>query len=148
MTVLNSKDLDAQMGRYIDPNSVPRHNGGDSVHMQPVIARGSEHVTEEQGAGRYGAAMFSEQEVGGQDFFGSKTIISVSDAPPLMKEHDPVKKPITLPVVPMPLAMMPMPAVPVVPVVKAVALVAKQAPSVRSAAEMLAAMGLNKPRMG
>ncbi len=130
MTIINGKELDAQMGRYIDPNSVPKHNGADAVHMQPVIARGSEQIVQEQGAGRHGAAMLSEQEVGGQDFFGSKTIISVNDAPPLMKEHDPIKKPVTLPVVPMP--------------VKPAAVAGKP----KTAQELMAMMGLNKPRMG
>ena len=55
----------------------------------------------------------------------------MNDAPPLMKEHDPIKKPVTLPVVPMPVA----PA-------------AAQAPKARTAAEMMAMMGLNKARKG
>lgn len=126
MTIINVNDLDAQMGRHIDPNSVPKHDGTGTGHMEAVIQRGSEQVTQEQGAGRFGAPMYAEQEVGGQDFFGSKTIISVSDAPPLPTQMDPIKKPVTLPVMP------PMSAAPAIPT------------RPLTAAELLARMGLKK----
>ncbi len=126
MTLINSKDLDDQMGRHIDPNSVPKHDGTGTGHMQAIVQRGSEQVTQEQGAGRYGAPMFTEEEVGKQDFFGSQTIISVNDAPPLPTQMDPIKKPVTLPVVP------PMPAA------------APVANRPRTPAELLAQMGLGK----
>lgn len=124
MTIINANDLDAQMGRHIDPNSVPKHDGTGTGHMEAIIQRGSEQVSHEQGAGRFGAPMYDANEVGGQDFFGSKTIISVNDAPPLPTQMDPIKKPVTLPVVP------PMPAA------------APARPM--TAAELLARMGLKK----
>ncbi len=127
MTIVNSNELDAQMGRHIDPNSVPKHDGGDVGHMQGVIARGSEHIIVEQGGGKRGAAVYDAQEVGKQDFYGSQTIISVNDAPPLPQQMDPIKKPITLPVVPMP--------------VQAPAAAAKQP---MTSAQLLAMMGLKK----
>ncbi len=126
MTIINAKDLDDQMGRHIDPNSVPKHDGTGTGHMQAIVQRGSEQVTQEQGAGRYGAPMFTEEEVGKQDFFGSQTIISVNDAPPLPQQMDPLKKPMPLPVVPV------MPAAPPV------------AARPLTAAELLARMGLRK----
>jgi hypothetical protein len=89
MTIINSKDLDAQMGRSVDPASVPTHNATGEGYMQPIVQRGSEQVSTEQGNGRRGAAVYGADEVGGQNFFGSKTIISVNDAPPLQAEHDP-----------------------------------------------------------
>ncbi len=125
MTLINSKDLDAQMGRHIDPNSVPKHDGTGTGHMEAVIQRGSDQVITEQGGGKRGAAVYNAEEVGGQDFFGSKTIISVNDAPPLPTQMDPLK----LPVVPQ----MPKPAAAPPVAVRA-----------RTPAELLAQMGLGK----
>lgn len=131
MTIINTSDLDNQMGRHIDPNSVPKHDGTGTGHMQAIVQRGSEQVTQEQGAGRYGAPMFSESEVGKQDFFGSQTIISVNDAPPLMEQMDPLKK----------FVVPPMPVKVPVPVVAAKPAVPGKP---RTAAELLASMGLGK----
>jgi hypothetical protein len=89
MTIISSKDLDAQMSRQIDPNSVPKHIGGDQGVMQGVINRGTDAQEIHQGAGRDGAAVYNESEVGGQFFYGSKTIISVNDAPPLPDKFEP-----------------------------------------------------------
>jgi hypothetical protein len=139
--IIDSKDLDAQMGRHIDPNSVPRHDGGDIGHMQAVIQRGSEQIIVEQGGGKFGAAVLHEQEVGKQDFYGSQTIISVNDAPPIPEQMDPLKK------MPMP-KMPPLAAPPVAaatPALRPVAPVAAPgAKKVMTTAELLKSMGLAK----
>ncbi len=137
--IIDIKDLDAQMGRHIDPNSVPKHDGGDIGHMQAVIQRGSEQIIVEQGGGKFGAAVMSEQEVGKQDFYGSQTIISVNDAPPIPEQMDPLKK-------------MPMPAMPTLVVPQAPAPVLRPvapvpvpgAKKVMTTAELLKSMGLAK----
>lgn len=127
MTIINAKDLDQQMGRTIDPNSVPRHNGADQGVLQEI-----DQAIVERGGGRRGAAVFSEREVGEQ-FVGSKTVISVNDAPPIPEQMDPraqAAKKVAAVAPPMP---PPAAAAPVA-----------QRP--RSPQEVLAAMGLAKPK--
>ncbi len=131
MTEISQEELDRQMGRQIDPNSVPTHIGGDHGAMEGVIRRGSEHLIEEQGAGKYGVPVFNERDVGGNDFFGSQTIISISEAPPLNPVMEPkpqAPKPVVKPIVPvgMPAALAAVmgtlkPVAPVVPPVAATA---------------------------
>jgi hypothetical protein len=89
MTIINTSDLDAQMGRHIDPNSIPRHNGGDQGVMQGVIQRGSDTQIQDRDQGRYGTEVFSEAEVGGNNHYGSRTIITLNEAPPLLDQRDP-----------------------------------------------------------
>lgn len=93
MTEINSSDLDRQMGRQIDPSSVPTHIGGDQGAMEGVIQRGTDARLEEQGAGRYGVPIFNERDVGGNDFYGSSKIISISEAPPLNPAMEPKPAP-------------------------------------------------------
>ena len=97
MTIIDTKDLDRRMGMTIDPNSIPRHDGGDLGCMEGVIQRGSETRIDAQGNGRRGAVVFSADELGDPRFFGSSTVISVKDQPPLPAELDP-KKPAGNPV--------------------------------------------------
>ncbi len=89
MTIINVNDLDKRMGQQIDPNSVPRHDGGDQGVMEGIIERGTDARAVHQGTGHHGAAVFDEREVGDNMFFGSKTIISVNDAPPLPEKFEP-----------------------------------------------------------
>lgn len=103
MTEISSDDLDRQMGRQIDPNSVPTHIGGDHGAMEGVIERGSDMRIQEQGAGRYGVPVFNEHEVGGNDYYGSQTIISINEAPPLNPVMEPkpqAPKPVVKPILP------------------------------------------------
>ncbi len=90
MTIIDQKELDRRMSQTIDPNSVPKHDGGDLGAMQGVIARGSEDISTERGAGKRGAAVYALNEVGPQ-MSGSATVISVNDAPPLPAKMDPAK---------------------------------------------------------
>lgn len=89
MTVVNMKDLDAQMGRTIDPNSVPKHVGGSQGSMEPNFVAQSDLRIQEQGAGRLGAAVHDARELTGNHLYGSQTIISLNEAPPLEDKMEP-----------------------------------------------------------
>ncbi len=62
--------------------------------MEGVIERGSDTRVTQVGAGNHGAAVFDESEVGDNLFYGSKTIISVNDAPPLPEKFEPKVAPV------------------------------------------------------
>lgn len=90
MTIISVRDLDNQMGRTIDPNSVPKHDGASLGSMEADIQRGPNNETVQQGAGRFGGTVVDRESVGGGDrFYGSTTIISLKEAPPLQDKHDP-----------------------------------------------------------
>jgi hypothetical protein len=95
MTIISAKDVDQQMGTKIDPNSVPTHNGGDQGVMQGRFLPQSESVVVESGYGRRGAAVVSGGEVPQQGFYGSGTVISLNEAPPLSDKLEP-KRPVPL----------------------------------------------------
>lgn len=108
MTIISAKDLDRDMGRHIDPNSVPKHDGAGHGHMEAIIDHGTDlRMQSSQLGNRLGSEVLNGREVGGDRFYGSATIISVNDAPPLQDQHDPdviIVKPMPAP---------PMPGVPV-----------------------------------
>jgi hypothetical protein len=127
MTIVSVSDLDGQMGRHIDPNSIPRHDGADQGHMEAHIPRGPDNAVVERGEGRYGATIVDRESVGGGDrFYGSTTIISLKEQPPLMDKRDP-----DVVVVPPPFAPK--------PVVKAPAFVFPKAPPETAPAPVAAA---------
>ncbi len=94
MAIISSKDLDAQMGRTIDPNSVPRHDGGTKGAMQAFVPNQSDHIEVQQGHGSRGAPVYEASEIPQRGFYGSDTIISVNDAPPLEAGLEPKPTPI------------------------------------------------------
>jgi hypothetical protein len=92
MTIVNSGDIDKAMGRYIDPRSVPMHNGADEVQAQGY--RGdrdgaSDLVTNHQSTDLKGSAVFNHTELPSNERFGSTTVISINEAPPLDAKLDP-----------------------------------------------------------
>ncbi len=89
MAIIKASDLDRQMGMQIDPNSVPRHDGGDPGAMQGVIAAGSEHHRQASQELRRGSLVYAEKELGERGFFGSQTVISVSASEQLDAKLDP-----------------------------------------------------------
>jgi hypothetical protein len=95
MTIISAKDVDQQMGTTIDPNSVPKHNGGDQGVMQGRFLPQSESVVVESGYGRRGTEVVSSGEVPQQGFYGSGTVISLNEAPPLSDKLEP-KRPVPL----------------------------------------------------
>jgi hypothetical protein len=97
MTIISAKDVDQQMGTKIDPNSVPKHNGGDHGVMQGRFLPQSESVVTESGYGRRGTEVVSGGEVPQQGFYGSGTVVSLNEAPPLAEKLEPKR-----PVPPMP----------------------------------------------
>jgi hypothetical protein len=118
MTIINASDLDRDMGRHIDPNSVPKHDGADQGHMQAIIDHGTDmRLQSSQLGNKVGTEVFDPSQVGGDRFYGSATIISVNDAPPLMDQRDPdvvIVKPMPVPAMPgRPGAPMPAPSAPV-----------------------------------
>lgn len=98
MAIVNMKDLDAQMGRTIDPNSVPKHDGGSQGAMEANFVAQSDTVIREAGAGRYGGQVFDSRELDRNDHYGSQTVISLNEAPPLLDKHEP--PPPVIPVIP------------------------------------------------
>lgn len=91
MTILTEAELQRRMGMTIDPNSIPRHDGGDLGYMEGVIQRGSDTRVVEQGKGRRGTEVYDAAELGDPRFYGSATVISVKDQPPLPEQMDPKK---------------------------------------------------------
>lgn len=86
MTILTEAELKRRMGMTIDPNSVPRHDGGDLGCMEAKIEKGSDTRVVEKGHGRRGTAVFEPGELGEQGipgFYGSATVISVKDDRPI-----------------------------------------------------------------
>ncbi len=126
MTVISSKDLDAQMGKSIDPNSVPKHDGATKGVMQGQITNPSDDVVTDKGHGQRGSAIYNPNEIPQKGFYGSSTVISVNDAPPLDTGLEP-KRP-------------PMPALPPAPQQQV-----QQPKRPATAVEILARMGL-KPK--
>lgn len=93
MTIINMRDLDAQMGRTIDPNSVPKHDGASQVSMEANFVAQSDTRVIDQGAGRFGASIMEGHEVSERGYFGSKKVISLNEAPPLETKHEPKDDP-------------------------------------------------------
>lgn len=79
MTIINAKDLDQQMRKTIDPQSIPKHNGGDHGVMEDRFLPQSEHVETQQGHGRRGATEISAGEAPRPGYYGSQTVVSLSD---------------------------------------------------------------------
>ena len=98
MTVIKASDIDARMGRTIDPSSVPKHVGGSQGAMEPNFVAQSDQIIHEAGGGRFGAQVFEASELARNDHFGSQTIISLNEAPPLLDKHEP--PPIPAPIIP------------------------------------------------
>jgi hypothetical protein len=59
--------------------------------MEGVIQRGSDTRVVESGNGRRGGKVFDARELGDPRFFGSATVITVSDQPQLPSELAPKK---------------------------------------------------------
>jgi hypothetical protein len=83
VTILTEAELKRRMGMTIDPNSVPRHDGGDLGCMEGQIEKGSETRVVEQGHGRRGTEVYAADELGDPRFYGSATVISIKDDRPL-----------------------------------------------------------------
>jgi hypothetical protein len=99
MTIVNASQVDKAMGRFIDPKSVPTHIGGSRGAMEEnFVAQSATRITD-QGTGKRGAAEYDPNELPDSRFYGSATVISVNDAPPLEAAHEP---PPQAPVVPAP----------------------------------------------
>lgn len=93
MTIIDQKELDRQMRRVIDPNSVPRHNGGDQGCMEGRIRGGSDESLQESGYGRRGGSEVDPRSLGDERFYGSASVISLKDLPPDPAEHAKKSKP-------------------------------------------------------
>lgn len=89
MGIVNASDLDAAMGKTIKPQEVPKHTGGDQGAMQARFLASSDHIEQQQGYGRRGAAVYGADEVPERGFYGSGTIISLNEQPPLPEELAP-----------------------------------------------------------
>ena len=92
MTIYNSGDIDKAMGRYIAPRDIPQHNGADEVNAQ--VHRGerdgnSDLVTGHQQTDFKGSAVFNNTDLPSNERFGSTTVISINEAPPLDVKLDP-----------------------------------------------------------
>jgi len=136
MTVISSKQLDAQMGRTIDPASIPKHEGATKGAMQAVVPNQTDHIEVSKGHGQRGSAIYNANEIPQKGFYGSSTVISVNDAPPLEEGLEPA--PIPVPKDPSQQLVVPKP--------KAVAPAIEMHPlRQQSAIELLARMGL-KPK--
>jgi hypothetical protein len=99
MTIVNASQVDTAMGQYVDPRSVPKHIGGSRGAMEENFVAQSDKQIVDQGAGRRGAAEINPNELPDRRFYGSATVISVNDAPPLEPAHEP---PPQVPVAPAP----------------------------------------------
>lgn len=89
MGIIKASDLDKAMATGIDPHSIPQHNGGAQGVMQGQFVPQSDTVQMDQGHGRRGAAVYDGSELPQTGFYGSGTVISVNDAPPIEAEHEP-----------------------------------------------------------
>lgn len=105
MTVIDSGELDRRMGRFIDANSIPTHNGADQGAMQRDIEVQSDHLTSHQQTDIKGTSVFDAKELPSNQRYGSTTVISIKDGPPLAKEMEPGRPravPVGRPVLPPP----------------------------------------------
>lgn len=89
MTIVNMRDVDGQMGRTIDPRSIPKHDGATQGAMEANFVAQSDTQVQDRGGGRTGAAVFDARDVGQEGYFGSGTIISLNEAPPLEAKMEP-----------------------------------------------------------
>lgn len=93
MGIVNARDLDAQMGRHIDPHSVPKHDGATHGVMEGNFLVQSDQIVTDQGHGRLGGDHVDRQQAAPDGFFGSKTVISLNEAPPLEAKLEPKNDP-------------------------------------------------------
>jgi len=130
MPIISAKDLDTQMGRGVDPASVQQTAGGSQGAMEARFQTQGGIVEQPAGHGQRGTLVYDPSELpGGKGFYGSGTVISVNDAPPLDAVLEPER--------------MPAPEMPAALVAQAPAQAAPARP--RSAADILAQYGL-KPK--
>jgi hypothetical protein len=140
MGIVSSRELDQRMGLVIDPNSVPKHNGGSQGVMQAQIRRGSDDTVQSAQATHRGAPVYDSRELGQTGFYGSATVVSTHQLQALDRDLDP-----NLPKTP---KRMPIVQVPGQPIVQHGAPQAQQQPAVqRSTNDILRGMGL-PPRQG
>jgi hypothetical protein len=147
MVQISKAELDRRMGMVVDPNSIPRHDGADQGVMQGAIRRGSEVLIEEQGHGKRGTEVYDQRELNGNNYFGSQTVISLNEAPPLIEKQDPrlrekalAEEAAAKAAAKLAALAPPPPAAPVAQAPVAAA------PRPRSPEELLAAMGLGKKK--
>lgn len=91
MGIVNSKDLDQAMASGVDVRSIPQHDGGSQGVMQGQFVPQSDQVLVDQGHGKRGAAVYDGRELPPGNHYGSGTVISVNDAPPLEAAMEPKK---------------------------------------------------------
>jgi hypothetical protein len=92
MTIYNSGDIDKAMGKYIAPRDVPVHNGADEAQLGAFRGErdgNSDHVTGHQQTDFKGSAVFNNTDLPSNERFGSTTVISINEAPPLEAKLDP-----------------------------------------------------------
>lgn len=92
MTIYNSDEIDKAMGRHIDPNSIPTHNGADEAQLGAFRGEhdgASDVVTNHQSTDFRGSAVFNHTDLPSNERFGSTTVISINEAPPLEAKLDP-----------------------------------------------------------
>jgi len=89
MGIINQSELDKKMGVTIDPNSVPRYDGVQQGAMEANFVHQSDTQILTSGRGQQGVGEVDKRGIPGEDFSGSGTVISVSDAPPLQQELEP-----------------------------------------------------------
>ena len=104
MGVISAKDLDAQMRSGVRAADIPTHVGGTQGAMQPLfLPQAGDAPLIEQGHGKRGTPVYTDQELPQQGFYGSGTVVVVNDAPPL----PPMPAPPAAEVPPVPAAALP-----------------------------------------
>ena len=95
MPVISSKDLDKQMSQGVDLASVSqRHPGATEGAMEAMIRPRGGEVEGDALRNLRGTPVYDPSEIPGRGFYGSSTVISVNDAPPLDVGLEPKKMPI------------------------------------------------------
>jgi hypothetical protein len=99
MPVIKATELDAQMRQKLDAKAIAdARAGGTQGAMQSHFLPQGEVVEQQAGHGQRGTAVYAGDELPQRGFFGSSTVISVNDAPPLDAGLEP--KPVPVPPAP------------------------------------------------
>jgi len=86
MTIITQAELDKAMGAKVDAAELAsRKVGGSQGAMEAQFVAQTDDVRLHHGAGNRGGAVYDGRELPPSNHYGSGTIISVNDAPPL---HD------------------------------------------------------------
>jgi hypothetical protein len=98
MAIISAEELKNRTGQSLDERAIAQARpGGTKGVMRGHFMPQGEIVQQQAGKGKQGASVYASGELPQAGFFGSSTVISVNDSPPLDKGLEPKSVPIPEP---------------------------------------------------